>query len=89
MGELHRYRPRLTEEHFHPFNKITGAKQVAQEFWQPLKNSLTSLRNRMDILFAGENSLSEEVKMVKKEWLLILDLWSLQPRRSSEARHYP
>ncbi len=52
--------PELEWHGFHPFNKITGAKQVAQEFWQPLKNSLTSLRNRMDILFAGENSLSED-----------------------------
>ncbi|WP_420585066.1 ester cyclase [Ruegeria sp.] len=45
---------------FHPFNQICGAEQVAQQFWQPLKSSLTSLQNRVDILFAGQNSLDAE-----------------------------
>ncbi len=45
---------------FHPFNEITGAESVARQFWQPLKHSLTRLQNRVDILFAGQNSLCDE-----------------------------
>jgi len=44
---------------FHPFNEVTGAEQVAARFWKPLKHSLTRLQNRMDVLFAGQNSLQE------------------------------
>ncbi len=45
---------------FHPFNEINGAEQVARKFWQPLKGSLAHLQNRVDILFAGQNSLRKE-----------------------------
>ncbi len=42
---------------FHPFNEITGTRAVADRFWQPLKNSLTRMKRRQDIFFAGTNSL--------------------------------
>ncbi len=45
---------------FHPFNLINDAEQVAQQFWMPLKSSLTRLQNRVDIMFAGQNSLRDE-----------------------------
>ncbi len=44
---------------FHPFNEITGADQVARQFWQPLRSSLAHMQNRVDILFAGHNSLHD------------------------------
>ncbi len=44
---------------FHPFNEINGAEQVARQFWEPLKSSLTNIQNRVDVLFAGQNSLRE------------------------------
>ncbi|WP_037311614.1 nuclear transport factor 2 family protein [Ruegeria halocynthiae] len=52
--------PDLQWRGFHPFNEISGAEQVARQFWQPLKRSLTHIQNRVDILFAGQNSLSDE-----------------------------
>jgi len=57
---LNRYcAPGLLWRGFHPFNQINGADQVARQFWQPLKRSLTRLQNRVDILFAGQNSLCD------------------------------
>lgn len=53
--------PEMKWRGFHPFNEINGAERVAQQFWQPLRSSLTSMRNRVDILFAGQNSLRDEV----------------------------
>ncbi len=44
---------------FHPFDEISGPEEVARQFWQPLKQSLTRLQRRQDIFFAGKNSLSE------------------------------
>ncbi len=52
--------PDLKWRGFHPFNEINGAEQVARQFWQPLKSSLTRQQNRVDILFAGQNSLRDE-----------------------------
>ena len=42
---------------FHPFNVIVGAAGLARDFWDPLRQSLTSLQRRMDIFFAGSNSI--------------------------------
>ena len=42
---------------FHPFNEIRGGEAVANHFWIPLRTALTSMRRRMDIFFAGVNSL--------------------------------
>ena len=43
---------------FHPFNEIQDLVHLYKEFWQPLKKSFTNLQRRMDIFFAGSNSLS-------------------------------
>ena len=43
---------------FHPFNEIQGIMHLYKNFWQPLKKSFTNLQRRMDIFFAGNNSLS-------------------------------
>ncbi|WP_254442558.1 nuclear transport factor 2 family protein [Ruegeria arenilitoris] len=45
---------------FQPFNQINGVEQVALQFWQPLKSRITNLQNRIDIMFAGQNSLSDD-----------------------------
>ena len=45
---------------FHPFNELTGPDDVAAQFWQPLKASLTSLQLREDIFFAGQDSLHDD-----------------------------
>ena len=42
---------------FHPFNEIRGGEAVANQFWAPLISALTSMQRRMDIFFAGVNSL--------------------------------
>jgi hypothetical protein len=42
---------------FHPFHELTGAEAVADRFWGPLKQALTSVQRRPDIFFAGGNSL--------------------------------
>ena len=43
---------------FHPFNEINSADSVLKLFWKPLKKSLSNLTRRMDIFFAGHNTLS-------------------------------
>ena len=43
---------------FHPFNEIQDLEHLFKDFWQPLKKSFTNLQRRMDIFFAGSNSLS-------------------------------
>ena len=43
---------------FHPFNEIQDLVHLYKDFWQPLKKSFTNLQRRMDIFFAGSNSLS-------------------------------
>ena len=40
---------------YHPFGLLSGAEAVAQQFWSPLKSSLTSLQRRDDLFFAGRN----------------------------------
>ena len=42
---------------FHPFHEKTDPKDVAQTFWQPLRNALTSMQRRMDIFMAGRNQI--------------------------------
>jgi len=41
----------------HPFNELNGAKQVADNLWAPIKNSFRPIQRRMDIFYAGINSL--------------------------------
>ncbi len=52
--------PDLTWRGFHPFGEISGVKSVAEAFWHPLKHSLRWMQNRVDILFAGQNSLTDD-----------------------------
>lgn len=42
---------------FHPFDEISGAAAVAQRFWNPLRQALTSLTRREDVFFAGANHM--------------------------------
>ncbi len=44
---------------FHPFDEIEGGKAVADRFWAPLKNALTSMQRREDIFFAGRNQMDD------------------------------
>lgn len=40
-----------------PFDERHGAAEVAEVFWSPLLNAVTSMQRREDIFFAGRNSL--------------------------------
>ena len=42
---------------FHPFNEINNSETVCKLFWKPLKKSLSFLKRRMDIFFAGANTI--------------------------------
>lgn len=39
----------------HPFHEQTGAKSVAESFWEPLKSALSPIQRRPDIFLAGDN----------------------------------
>jgi len=41
----------------HPFYEQRGATAVAETFWLPLRNALTSLQRREDIFMAGRNDV--------------------------------
>lgn len=46
---------------FHPFGELQGdPAQVAETVWVPLKTSLSRMQRRMDIFFAGQNSLTDD-----------------------------
>ena len=49
----------LSDDHlwrgFHPFNELSGPRELAETFWQPLFDSLTQMRRREDVFFAGHN----------------------------------
>ncbi|NRB02866.1 MAG: nuclear transport factor 2 family protein [Rhodobacteraceae bacterium] len=45
---------------FHPFGEISSASHVAESFWRPLKEALTSLQRRMDVFMAGDNTVAEQ-----------------------------
>ncbi|MCK0141054.1 ester cyclase [Aliiroseovarius sp. F20344] len=42
---------------FHPFHEIRCAKEVADQFWSPLKTALSSMQRRMDVFMAGQNTI--------------------------------
>lgn len=44
----------------HPFYEKSGAANVVNDVWRPLKESLTSLQRREDIFFAGQNVYTED-----------------------------
>lgn len=43
----------------HPFNEITGATALADQFWKPLRHSLTGMQRRMDVFMAGGNMFDD------------------------------
>jgi predicted ester cyclase len=43
----------------HPFYEQTGAEDVANIFWLPLRKSFTSLQRREDVFFAGFNNVDD------------------------------
>jgi len=51
------YTPNHIWRGFHPFGEIGDPVQVADQFWGPLKRSLSALQRRMDIFFAGRNEM--------------------------------
>lgn len=55
--DVHReyYADEILWRGFHPFHEKTKPVDVAEDFWIPLKNSLTSLQRRMDVFIAGAN----------------------------------
>jgi len=44
---------------FHPFNELSGARNVGEVFWQPLKAALRPQQRRLDLFFAGHNEIEE------------------------------
>lgn len=42
---------------FHPFGELFGPESVVEQFWMPLRTSLTRMQRRQDIFFAGANLL--------------------------------
>ncbi len=53
----------VTDDYFwrgmHPFYEQTGAKAVVNQFWLPLRQSLSSLQRREDVFFAGRNFVDD------------------------------
>ncbi len=43
----------------YPFRELKGTAQVAQEFWVPLKEAITTMQRRQDIFIAGKNMFDE------------------------------
>ena len=48
----------------YPFREQYGQTDVAREFWQPLKKSLTRMQRRQDIFIGGKNEFGDE------EWIV-------------------
>ena len=43
----------------HPFNEIKGPENVANQLWLPIRDSFKPIQRRLDIFYAGINSLEE------------------------------
>ena len=43
----------------HPFNEIKGPENVANQLWLPIRDSFKPIQRRLDIFYAGINSLGE------------------------------
>ena len=43
----------------HPFNELNGVEKVSNQLWVPIKESFKPIQRRLDIFYAGENSLDE------------------------------
>ncbi len=44
---------------FHPFGELHSPQEVATRFWQPLRSSLSRMQRRLDVFFAGDNSIAD------------------------------
>ena len=61
----------------HPFNELSGAEHVANNLWIPIKKSFEPIQRRMDIFYAGINSLdsgaittdAEFEKPIEGKWI--------------------
>jgi len=42
---------------FHPFNDISSAQALADQFWSPLKTALRPMQRRLDLFMAGHNQM--------------------------------
>lgn len=42
---------------YHPFHQQTGARMLAESFWQPLRRALVRMQRRMDVFMAGRNEI--------------------------------
>ncbi|WP_136441683.1 ester cyclase [Pacificoceanicola onchidii] len=49
--------PDLDWRGFHPFHEQTGPGTVAESFWVPLRQALTSMQRRLDVFMAGRNAI--------------------------------
>ncbi|MEM9049659.1 MAG: ester cyclase [Pseudomonadota bacterium] len=49
--------PDLLWRGLHPFHEITGPEAVADRFWLPLAAALQPIQRRLDLFFAGQNTL--------------------------------
>jgi len=58
--------PGYTWRGMHPFNELASANAVADQFWKPLRHSITSLQRRQDIFMAGDNTLADD----KSVWVV-------------------
>ena len=47
----------------HPFNEIKGAENIANQLWLPIRDSFKPIQRRLDIFYAGENSLEENCEV--------------------------
>ncbi|MBX2886891.1 MAG: nuclear transport factor 2 family protein [Granulosicoccus sp.] len=43
----------------HPFGEITGPAAVVDQFWKPLRTSLSHFQRRPDVFLAGRNSVNQ------------------------------
>ena len=44
---------------FHPFHLQNHVNAVSEKFWQPFRHAVTHMQRRMDVFFAGANSVDD------------------------------
>ena len=49
----------------HPFNELSSIDLVANNLWKPIKDSFSPIQRRLDIFYAGINSLDKN----KGKWI--------------------
>jgi hypothetical protein len=45
----------------YPFRDLKGMEEVSNNFWIPLKESLTNMQRRMDVFIGGTNEFNDEI----------------------------